>query len=477
MKHRIFLFGRVILLLAVFLTAPISDVIAQDGNPPVQTVEPLQGEFDVVNDYFSVINTPLVDGRSLTAQRINGPSEPPDLAAWEASRVTALDRAATMLPNFPSYSWVLGCSAVSGAMIAGYYDHNNYANMYTGQTNWGLMPLTDTIWSSWLDSVGDRYPNNPLVASHNDIDFYVGRGSIEDYWVEYYSFEDDPYITNNWDEHEPGPAIGDYMKTSQSAYDNIDGSTIFFTWENDQDYSHEELSCSYIEDAGFGEFDGTVGRKTFYESRGYTVTDCFNQYIDAVEPGGFSLADYKAEIDAGHPVMVNLEGHTVVGFGYEGSRIYIRDTWDNDPENIYYIDWGSYYPQNVDPQYRLYMQSVSIVHLEESREFSKVKPADMTMDVLSKGLWLSWEESAGALSYEYCYNTTADPTGTCDPWISTGTKTTVVLPQLENYYAYYWQVRAISAGEITYANGEEDSTWIFRTGGPTDQNFFPLMFR
>ena len=56
---------------------------------------------------------------------------------FEASRVTVLDRASTIIPSFPSYDWVFGCSAVSSAMISAYYDNNGYTNMYTGPTNGG----------------------------------------------------------------------------------------------------------------------------------------------------------------------------------------------------------------------------------------------------------------------------------------------------------------------------------------------------
>ena len=75
----------------------------------------------------------LSDGSEIGVQVIDGPPEPPVEFAAEraASVVTSLDRA-TSLSGFPSYDWVFGCSAVSAAMIAAYYDNNGYPNMYTG---------------------------------------------------------------------------------------------------------------------------------------------------------------------------------------------------------------------------------------------------------------------------------------------------------------------------------------------------------
>ena len=94
------------------------------------------------------------------------------------------------------------------------------------------MPLTDTYWSNWSDDYGGYYPNNPLIASHKGVD---GRsiedlGSIDDYWVG--TNANDPYITGSWTQHTWNTAIGDYMKTSQSAYGNSDGETMFYNWEN-----------------------------------------------------------------------------------------------------------------------------------------------------------------------------------------------------------------------------------------------------
>ena len=55
-----------------------------------------------------------------------------------------------------------------------------------------------------------------------------------------------------------------------------------------------------------GYHDETLGRQKFYEARGYAVSDCFNQYTDNNYSGGFSLANLKTQIDAGHPVLLNL---------------------------------------------------------------------------------------------------------------------------------------------------------------------------
>ncbi|MEA4959829.1 MAG: cadherin repeat domain-containing protein, partial [Anaerolineaceae bacterium] len=248
--------------------------------------------------------------------------------------------------NFPAYTWVFGCSAVSGAMIAAYYDRGSYPNMYSGPTNGGVMPLNNASWPTWSDGF-ETYPNNPLIASHINVDGRTTKGSIDDYWVTYGSSTQDPYITGAWSQHAWSDSIGDYMKTSQSAYENTDGSTTFFNYTAIPD----KLYCDVIVENGITK-DGTVGRRLFYQARGFTVTDCYNQRTDN-NGGGFTLANYKAEIDAGHPVLLNLAGHSVVGFGYSGSTVYIRDTWDTATHEF---PWGGNYSG-------MNLLSVSIVKL------------------------------------------------------------------------------------------------------------------
>ena len=58
----------------------------------------------------------------------------------------------------PAFNWVFGCSSVSAAMIAGYYDRNGFPNMYTGPTNGGVMPLDNSSWATWSDGITIRIP-------------------------------------------------------------------------------------------------------------------------------------------------------------------------------------------------------------------------------------------------------------------------------------------------------------------------------
>jgi len=48
-----------------------------------------------------------------------------------------------------------------------------------------------------------------------------------------------------------------------------------------------------------------------------------------------------AEIDAGRPVMIQVSGHSMFGYGYgENSTVYLYDTWTPGPHTM---TWGGSY--------------------------------------------------------------------------------------------------------------------------------------
>jgi hypothetical protein len=353
--RKFFLYGTVLTGMLLTLCFGVSSSPVARAQGPVTPVPNSQS--------FTRITRMLSDGKSVDEYIDNGPPTPPP--GYE------LQRAAVALPKskqpmgtktltVPAFNWVFGCTSVSAAMIAGYYDRNGFPNMYTGPTNGGVMPLDNSSWGTWSDGYA-TYPNLPLAASHNGVDGRVTRGSIDDYWVQYGSSAQDPYITNGWTEHTWGDAIGDYMKTSQLAYGNRDGHSRAFNWGS----SASQLTCSQMEtltDSVTGKTISTVdsnyGRKLFYQARGYTVTDCYNQKTDN-NSGGFTFALYKAEIDAGRPVLLHIAsstvGHAMVGVGYDDSSntVYLHDTWDY---NTHQMTWGGSYSG-------MSLTSVSIVNL------------------------------------------------------------------------------------------------------------------
>ena len=361
-KHaRIVLIGLFLFLYFTGYCLPLvyAQEIYKSNNEAIKTkkISVSQSPLRQINEYCSTQIIAYSDGTSIERIDINGPPTPPP--GYEIERTPVLlpdDEMGIKTLTVPAYNWVFGCSSVSGAMIAGYYDRNGYLNMYTGPTNGGVIPLNNSSWPTWSDGY-KTYPNLPLAASHQGVDGRTTRGSIDDYWVKYNSTAQDPYILGGWTQHTWSTAIGDYMKTSQSSYSNVDGSTSFYNWNS----SPIKLTCSDMVSYNIHTKDGTYGRKLFYEDRGYTVTDCYNQKTDN-NSGGFTFANYKAEINAGRPVMLNVEGHTMVGIGYNdtGNIVYLHDTWDYSNHTMI---WGGSYSGMA-------LESVSIVNLAPSRDLT-----------------------------------------------------------------------------------------------------------
>ena len=293
--------------------------------------------------YFRVFREISQKGRSIDKTVIMGPPNRPE--GYVSTRVqfpeSTKDADINVLPDVPAFDWSFGCSATSAAMIAGYYDRTGYPNMYTGPTNGGVMPMDNSSWPDWYD--GTAWRNQcPLSATHDGLDERTIKGHVDDYWVSYNSPGPDPWV-GNWTEHSYGDCTGDYMKTNQwidpGPY-NIDGGTRFYNYTNGS-----PLHWNDMETYGIHIEDGGYGLKLFYQSRGYMVSNMYNQYIYGYggNTNGFTYAQYCAEIDAGHPVMIHIEGHTMVGVGYDNSvtnLMYIHDTWDY---NTYTMVWGGSY--------------------------------------------------------------------------------------------------------------------------------------
>jgi len=132
---------------------------------------------------------------------------------------------------------------------------------------------------------------------------------------------------------------------------NVDGSTIWWSYD-----SGDKL-YDYIQPAGYGlpQTSGCHGMRLFAESRGYAVTENYTQRIYPDYADGFSFDDYMWEIDHGYPVMIQLEGHSMVGVGYDpaDSTVYVHDTWG---DYVASMTWSGSY-SGMD-QY-----AVSIIHL------------------------------------------------------------------------------------------------------------------
>ena len=260
---------------------------------------------------------------------------------------TASSTTPVMLDEVPTSTWTYGCSATAAGMIFGYYDRHDYPDMYTGETNGGVAPLTDLGQGSNVAS--PITGSCSIIATQNGFDGRTTDGHVDDYWISNGSEGPDPFEIDGREEHAWGDCLADYMGTNQWKWDfdyisgldrNADGSTTLY-------YSSSGLKTyDYIPASRVGSPQTALshGMRLFAESRGYSIVENYSQAIDSYSTtgNGFTFVDYTKEIDAGRPVMIQLSGHSMVGVGYDESTetVYLHDTWSNIVQTM---AWGGSY--------------------------------------------------------------------------------------------------------------------------------------
>jgi hypothetical protein len=321
--------GIILILSSLGIGAPVAH--AQEEPPPPRRLESVTVLPEAPQEqgrYYRTRTLALSDGTLVTEHTINGPAVPP----------TGLGVTPNAIAPNGGPLYLLSCSTTAAADILRTDESSQFPNIYTGS----LLPIGS--YGTFTDQDNVTYNLEPLIAS---LELMQKR------WRQYQSTAPDP--DPGW---EPSPSedmLGGYLQSSHSPVGNFDGDTSYYTnAANCPDVPSPHALCAlprpFTSDQAAADNlpDGTLGMKLFYEARGYAVAEAYNQPTDNVVPGGFSLAQYRAEINSGRRVMIHLggqsnaPGHSVVGVGYDASSnlIYIHDGWDTGTHTV---PWGGTY--------------------------------------------------------------------------------------------------------------------------------------
>jgi hypothetical protein len=263
-------------------------------------------------------------------------TQPAPASARSRQVVRRIPASAVAVKGVPKSTWTYGCAATAGGMIFGYYDRNGYPDMYTGRKSKGVAPLRN---------LGRR---TNLIATKKGRGKNGSFGHVDDYWTGYGQSGPDPYVINGRQEH-TWDCVADFLGTNQWKWDfygddgiidfNIDGSTALWAYNTSGEKLYDYVPSA---SAGLPQTSFCHGLKLYAESRGYSVSENYTQKIDTLFEDGFSFEDFQDEIDAGCPVVIQLQGHSMVGVGYDDadSIIYVHDTWDN---RLHWMEWGQSY--------------------------------------------------------------------------------------------------------------------------------------
>ena len=279
-----------------------------------------------------------------------------------ASDVTFESRSCGGVLDGPDYGWWYGCSPTSAGMIMGYYDRNGYGTCSYADLVPGTVAEAHTY-------PGGSYHNgtSDMIAGPGHIaDFYPGGGGASG---------DD--VAPPWHEFN---CVADFMGTSQDAAGNANGWTTFWYWTNGSRMYYQQIpGIGHIVDSGM------YGMYEYLDYCDYDddMVDLYNQYTDNLGlPFGFTLADYIAEIDAGRPVLIHVENHSMFGYGYDDqnpSTIFIRDTWVQGGQfNGGTMIWGGAYGG-------LGMYGVTVLELEDVSDELVPEPCTISLFALAVG--------------------------------------------------------------------------------------------
>jgi hypothetical protein len=250
-----------------------------------------------------------------TALVTRGNILPTGLAFYKQGAVT--------LSNPGDYDWWYGCSPTSAGMIIGHYDVAGY----NGHSYSNLVPGGQAENSTF--GSGPYLVNNAIASPGHIEDFYSNLSSDAGYGL---SGDDLPPPWHSFD------CLADFMGTSQDIYENSNGETTFYYWTDGTPFTSTDAAAAAVAD-----FDGMYGMGEYLRYAGYDAATLYTQHIYSPDaPLGFTFEQYVAEIDAGRPVMIQVEGHSMYGYGYDAANntVLLHDTWSLGEHSM---TWGGSY--------------------------------------------------------------------------------------------------------------------------------------
>ena len=322
----------------------MSDTISSDGTDRIITeniILPLHDRMQI---------QPPDDDLTITITSSDGTLQPGDV----------------LLANtMPEAEYMYGCTPTAVGMILGYYDLYGYR----GADYSALIDGDVDLKSRGTD--GNAYDMDAFdtvlgraIATEDYVYRFFSRGDLDiitgnkagTYWTTSaeeeleYSFvnggEGPELRTDVWN------CIADYLGTGQLWRGNDNLATSVSQSATLEDILNYDMNINYIA----GDLQRLVdwrytsmqyGLYLYVESKGYSLDPEITRTCTVdVNGGDFTFEDYKAEIDAGRPVLISLVGHSIVGYGYnpETNEIIFDDCYLADQRMVWgetylYSDW------------------------------------------------------------------------------------------------------------------------------------------
>ncbi len=263
------------------------------------------------------------------------------------------------LTETPGYAWFYGCFGTGSGQLLGYWDRHGFSNLYTGPVNGGLAPLNSSgantnIWTMWATRAGHggRASNN-----WGHVDDYVGA---DDTGTTLYRSTNDPYKVAGRLPH-ADDCIADFIGLSHHNWTNLNGEC---------NGNINAWAFTYFETSGVRRYnyapptsDVQSGLRRYVQYCGYeaeVLCQVGDVYPKTPAGRGFSYYDYMQYIDAGYPVLMQLQVnsytgtannnpdiHAILGFGYRQTianpkNFYYRMGWVSDESGLLNTSWDTF---------------------------------------------------------------------------------------------------------------------------------------
>ena len=245
----------------------------------------------------------------------------------------------------PQAEYMYGCTPTAVAMVLGYYDLFGYRGKDFSNLIDGDVQLNER------GTDGDAHNMNAFdttlgraIATEDYVYRFFERDGVEttpEQELEY-SFVDggDELDISVWN------CLADYLGTGQYWRSMSNKATrLAYTTLEELVLSTRMTTITgdgYTREVAEKYLSFLYGLQLYVQSRGYSLDYeiTASRQVD-VKHGDFTFEDYMAEIDAGRPVLISIDGHTMVGYGYnaETQELVFDDTYQTDCR----MTWGGSY--------------------------------------------------------------------------------------------------------------------------------------
>jgi len=219
----------------------------------------------------------------------------------------------------PEAEYMYGCTPTAAAMILGYYDLYGYRGTELGGLIEGDVDLKSraTDGNAYNMNAFDTVLGRAIATEDFVYRFHArdGRETTPKQELAYAFTSGTTMNTEIWN------CLADYLGTGQYWRNNANLSTTVTYCSLEKLYTYDHTitikSGSTTKKVPYIDTTMLYGLDLYVQSRGYSLDrEITGTFLTDTAGGSFTFADYMREIDAGRPVIISIEGHSMTGYGY-----------------------------------------------------------------------------------------------------------------------------------------------------------------